>query len=209
MVNRGAAADAYFKFCAQLAPSINFPPFNPSCFNPPTLPAIPADSVSINAIGIPFLTAFFTIAFLVVSLFHAAANILGFFQSIPNSCIPSRTVPEVSNVKEATPHPALAPKDPPVIAPPTIPGAPAADPLNAPAAAPTAAVAAPHLKVAGRKDAIDSRNISGIAMGLSNTKFPSASKNPSLFTFLYRATADDVGMSSISDATSMNFCISS
>ena len=144
---------------------------------------MPADIPSIIAIGMPFFTARFTIALRVASLFQAAAKTFGFFQSIPRSCIPSRTVPDVSRVNEAAAHPARAPREPPAAAPANMPPAPPAEPLTAPPTAPIPADAKPHLKVAGRNDDSDSTNISGIARGLPNKRLPNASRAPSLFTF--------------------------
>ena len=136
-----------------------------------------------------------------LSFVHAAANIFGFFQSIPNSCIPSNAMPDASKTKDAAPQDARAPN----VAPAAVP----APGIIEPATAPAAAVGSIHLIADGRKDAMDSTNISGIAAGLSNNRLPIASRKPSDLVDFTRFMVELVGNSSISDATSINLCISS
>ena len=136
-----------------------------------------------------------------LSFVHAAAKIFGFFQSIPNSCIPSKAMPDASKTKDAAPHEARAPRT----APEAVPAPGMIEPANAPAAV----VGSIHLIAEGRKDAMDSTNISGIAAGLSNNRFPIASRKPSDLVDFTRFIVELVGNSSISDATSINLCISS
>ena len=137
-----------------------------------------------------------------LSLVQAAAKTFGFFQSMFNSCMPSSAMPEASSTNDATPQDARAP----IAAPAAVP-APGA--TIVPAAAPAAADGRSHLIVLGRKDDSDSTNISGIAAGLSNNRFPIASRKPSDLVSLTRFIVELVGSFSISDAISMNFCISS
>ena len=110
-------------------------------------------------------------------------------------------MPDASRTKDATPQDAFAPTPAPASAPP--------GPPIAPTAAPAPADGMSHLIVAGRNDDSDSTNISGIAAGLSNNRLPIASRNPSDLVSLTRFMVELVGSFSISDAISINLCISS
>ena len=167
-----------------------------------TRPAIIPVSISATAIGVPFWTIFFWIFLRIASFDQEAAKTFGFFQSIPSSCMPSKAMPEASRTNDATPHDARAPHTAPAAVP--APGA-IAVPIKAPAPADGMSI----FMVVGKNDAMDSTNISGIAMGLSKSRLPIASRNPSDLVALTRFIVSLVGSFSISDAISINLSISS
>ena len=165
-VNLGAIASPYLRFSAQEAPSINLPPFKPISRRPTSRPAKPAEMPSKIAMGTPFCKAFFFIALRVISLFHAAAKIKGSLASIPSSCIPSTIPPETSRLSEAAAQLDLKPSLPPNLAPSITAGrilSPRTLPLVANVTAPAAAPIGPslnaQLKVAGKNEAMDSKNM--------------------------------------------------